>query len=341
MTPRHAVRRAALSTAAAALVTSVALAGCSGEEPATRPATAAPSTSTPTTTPTPKPSPTLAALAGGPVLAVKIDNTPSARPRIGLNQADVVYVEPVEGGLTRLLAVFSTRMPAEVGPVRSARESDVDLLGNYGKVAFAYSGGSPYTLRLLPRGQQVNLSFDASRTGFHRDPSRPAPYNVVGETKALLARAGGSVRPQDIGFRYGPPAAGGTAASSVTARWPGSRVTLTWSAQRKQYLVTTDGRPDTGADRVQHGASTVVVQYVRTRLSGNRDVNGMPTPVVQVTGSGKATVLRGGKVWNGAWSRKGVAAPTSITAAGKPVTMAPGGPVWVLLVAPGQAVTVR
>ena len=340
MIARRALRRGVLPTTAALLVAAVPLTGCSGDDQAARPVTTPAPSTTSSPSATPKPTPTIASLAGGPVLAVKIDNTPSARPRIGLHKADVVYVEPVEGGLTRLLAVFSTRMPAEVGPVRSARESDVDLLGNYGKVAFAYSGGSPYTLRLLPKGQQVNLSFDASRTGFHRDPARPAPYNVIGETKTLLARAGGSVRPKDIGFRFGPPASGGAAATSVTARWPGSRMTLTWSGKRKQYLVTTDGRPDVGADRVQHGASTVVVQYVKTRLSGNRDVNGMPTPVVQVTGTGQATVLRGGKAWRGTWSRKSATAPTSLTVAGKPVTMAPGGPVWVLLVAPGQSVTV-
>jgi hypothetical protein len=331
------VRRAALSVAAATLAGAVALTGCSSDEPTPR-ATATPTT---TPTPTPKPTPTVVPLAGGPVLAVKVDNTPAARPRIGLGRADVVYVEPVEGGLTRLLAVFSRSLPPEVGPVRSARESDIDLLANYGKVAFAYSGGSPYTLRLLPRGRQVNLSFDASRQGFHRDPERPAPYNVVGETKALLARAGGSEPPKDVGFRYGPALAGGKAARSLAVRWPGARMSLVWDARRKQYLVTTDGRPDVGTDGKQHGASTVVVQYVKSRLSGNRDVNGMPTPVITVTGTGRATVLRGGRAWTGSWSRRTAASPTAFTSAGKPITFAPGGPVWVLLVTAGQPVTLR
>lgn len=337
MSPRRALRRAVLPLGAATLVAAVALTGCSSGDQAGLAATTAPTPSTTTTTPTPTVSP----LMGGPVLAVKIDNTPSARPRIGLNKADIVYVEPVEGGLTRLLAVFSSRMPPEVGPVRSARESDVDLLANYGRVALAYSGGSAYTVRALAKGSQINLSYDASREGFRRDRSRPAPYNVIGDTTALLARARGSAKPKDIGFRFGPPAAGGVAATSVAARWPASRVTLTWSAKRRQYLVTTDGKPDVGADRVQNGASTVVVQYVTTRMSANRDVNGRPTPVVQVTGTGKATVLRGGKAWQGTWSRRTATSPTAITAQGKPVTMTPGGPVWVLLVAPGQSVAVR
>ena len=88
------------------------------------------------------------------MLAVKIDNTSAARPRIGLDAADVVYVEPVEGGLTRLLAVFSRKQPAEVGPVRSGRESDVDLVANYGRVALAFSGSSSYTKRILDRASR-------------------------------------------------------------------------------------------------------------------------------------------------------------------------------------------
>ena len=280
-------------------------------------------------------------LTGGPVLAVKIDNTSPARPRIGLDRADVVYVEPVEGGLTRLLAVFSRHQAREVGPVRSGRETDVTILANWGKVAFAYSGSSSYTAKVLARGAQVNLSNDQSGRGYRRDRSRPAPYNLIGDPKALLARAGGSVEPRDIGFRYGPPTAGGAPATSVTARWPAATVSLRWDAKRGQYLVLTDGRPDVSPSGTQYGASTVVVQYVASKDSANRDVNGRPTPVEQLVGSGRATVLRGGRVWQGTWSRSGATSPTTFTADGQVVTFAPQGPVWVLLVPTGRVATVR
>jgi hypothetical protein len=334
--PRARARTAGL-VAVVALV--AVTAACSKDEkkppaPVTT-TTATPSSTTTTTVAGPVP------LTGGPVLAVKIDNTSPARPRIGVDKADVVYVEPVEGGLTRLLAVFSRTQPKEVGPVRSGRESDVDLVANYGKVALAFSGSSSYTARILDKGAQVNLSFDRSSVGYRRDRSRPAPYNVIGDPKALLARAGGSVKPKDVGFRYGPAIAGGKAAKGVTVRWPSATVALNWYAKRKEYLVTTDGRPDVAPGGRQYGASTVVVQYVRTHQSGNRDVNGSVTPVVEVVGSGKATILRGGKVWNAAWSRKSATAPTTFTAGGKTVTFAPTGTVWVLLVAPGQSVAVR
>jgi hypothetical protein len=281
------------------------------------------------------------ALTGGPVLAVKVDNTPAARPRIALDQADVVYVEPVEGGLTRLLVVYSRHLPPEVGPVRSGRESDLDLVANYGPVALAYSGASLYTLQVLARGAQVNVVFDASTRGFHRDHSRPAPYNVIGTTRELLARAGGSVRPHDIGFRYGPAAPGGSPASSVSAVWPASRESLVWNASRKQYLVTTDGQPDRSPGGTQYGAATVVVQYVHTHASPNVDVNGIHTPVAEIIGGGKVTVLRDGKAWQGTWNRPSATAPTTFTAGGQPITFAPTGPVWVLLVTAGQPVTVR
>jgi len=322
--------------------------------PATEPTTATPVTPTPAT-PTlpaaaepPPPPPTSAAappaplpgLQGGPVLAVKIDNTVSSRPRLGLNQADVVYVEPVEAGLTRVLAIFSSNLPPEVGPVRSARESDVDLLANYGKVAFAFSGGSAGTLGILARGRQVNLSNDASGQGFRRDNRRPAPYNVIGNTRALLDRASGSVPPGNVGFAIGPPSPGGTPAGGVSTAWPSARIDLAWNGARHQYLVTTDGSPDVDAVGGQHGAATVVVQRVEQHLSGNRDVNGVQTPVVSVIGQGEATVLRAGMAWRGQWSRPDPGAPTAFTAGGQPIGMA-AGPIWVLLVPDGQAVQVR
>ena len=296
----------------------------------------------PSRTPSPAtPTPTPTGPLSGPALAVKIDNTAKAHPHIGKAEADVVYVEPVEGGLTRLLAVYSSTMPKEVGPVRSARESDLAILGNYGPIAFAYSGASSYTNRLLDKGEQVNLSYAESGQGYRRERSRPAPYNVIGDPEALLARAKGSARPADPGLTFGPAPEGGAPATSVSVRWPATQVAFAWDAGRKEYLLSTDGKPDVDPEGKQHGAATVVVQVVRTTASKNKDVTGAATPVVQLTGEGKATVLRGGRAWPGTWSREGNAAPTSFASGGTALTMDPAGTVWVLLVAPGQAVTVR
>jgi hypothetical protein len=329
-----ATRRGWLPLTAAGLSVAVGLSACSGEQPE------APSTTSSAPSPTTR-ADGLSPLQGGPVLAVKIDNTASSRPRVGLNQADVVYVEPVEGGLNRLLAVFSRKLPKEVGPVRSARETDIDIVAPFGPVAFAYSGASRYTLARLPHGKQVNLSFDAGVRGFHRDSSRRAPYNVIGNPAELIKSAKGSAKPKDIGYRYGAAAKGGTKATRATATWRAARMEFSYNAKRGQYLVTTDGVKDVGADGTQHGAATVVLQRVKSHLSANRDVNGMATPILELTGSGKATVLRDGKAWTASWKRTGASSPTTFTAGGKPVAFSPTGPVWVVLVASGVATAVR
>lgn len=231
-------------------------------------------------------------------------------------------------------------MPPEVGPIRSARESDKDLLANYGKVAFAFSGGSAATIDTVKQGTQVNLSFDESSAGFRRDGRRHAPYNVIGNTAALLARAGGSTPPGNVGFQFGAAPTGGAPATSVETAYQNSRVSLTWDNTRHQYLVTTDGKADIDADGTQHGATSVIIQTVQTYLSGNRDVNGVQTPIVKVVGQGAARMLREGTSWTGSWSRPDGASPTSFTTAdGQPMRLA-GGPVWVILVPQGQTVTV-
>ncbi len=272
------------------------------------------------------------------MLTVKIDNTSGARPRIGLSLADVVYVTPVEGGLTRLLVVFARTQPPEVGPVRSARETDGLILANYGKVAFAYAGASPFTLATLRGGPEVHVSLDTSTEGFRRDSTRPAPYNVIGTPSVLLARAGGSAPAGDVGFVVAPAPAGGTATAGVRAAYGAARIEARWDAGRAQYLITTDGRPEI-SDGQQIGAATVIVQSVATRLSDNRDVNNQQTPVAEIIGSGAVEVHRGGLRYAGTWRRESATAPTVFTAAdGTPLTVA-DGPVWVLLVPSGQGVS--
>ena len=163
-------------------------------------------------------------LPEGTVLAVKIDNTAGARPRVGVDKAAVVYVEPVEGGLTRLLAVFSTGagdLPPEVGPIRSARESDVALLASWGRVALAFSGGSAFTRGLVDQADLAAIPYDASTQGYRRAGDRRAPYNVIGNTQALIARAGTGPTASDPGFRFGP--ARRAALRACPSRPPGPR----------------------------------------------------------------------------------------------------------------------
>jgi hypothetical protein len=115
----------------------------------------------------------------GPILVVKIDDTTLSHPQVGLKSADVVYIEQVEGGLTRLAALFSSKIPARVGPVRSARISDLELLAQYGKVGFAFSGAQR---KLLPEIAAANIyDLGAMKYGpqyYANDPNRNPPLLV-------------------------------------------------------------------------------------------------------------------------------------------------------------------
>ena len=345
--------RASASAVLCGLLTAglvLATSGCSGEAvapaPSSPPTSALPlltTSSTPPATAAPTATPTGPAYPSGtlsgPVLAVKIDNTAAARPRVGLGAADVVYVELVEGGLTRLLAVYASALPAQVGPVRSARETDAVLLTNYGTVAFGYSGASAYTLGIIRAGAARHVSYDLSGAGYQRVAGRSAPYNLMASPSALLARAGGSTYAGDVGFRFGPAPAGGTPAAGVRTAYPAARIELRWDATVQRYLVWTDGRPEL-SDGAQVGAAAVVVQTVRSTPSANRDVNGQPTPVAEVVGSGPVRVLRDGKAFSGTWSRSTATSPTVFAdAAGARLTFS-AGPVWVLLVPSGQDVSI-
>ena len=111
------------------------------------------------------------------MLVVKLDNTVYAQPHAGLTKADVVYIEEVEYGITRLAAVFSSSVPGRIGPVRSARITDVDLLAQYDRPAFAYSGAQRKMFPALDGADFYDVSPRTGGAGYSRDGSRRAPYN--------------------------------------------------------------------------------------------------------------------------------------------------------------------
>jgi hypothetical protein len=282
-----------------------------------------------------------AGASDGPVLAVKVDNTARAHPQVGVDAADVVYVEEVEGGLTRLAAVYSSRYPRAVGPIRSARISDIDLLRQYGSVGLVYSGSQRAMVEPLRSSSLRLLSLDAGSRGFRRAADRPAPYNVIGDLRTLRERAGsGLSTPAAVGYRFGGPPSGGRGASAVSVRWPAARLRATWSAGERRWLLAMDGKAARTPDGRQLGATTLVVQRVDVVPSPFRDVNRNRTPDSRTVGSGSALVLRDGRVYDARWSRRTAADPTTYTIDGRPAVFAPGQ-VWVALVGTSRSVTVR
>src|SRR5690349_15484139 len=265
----------------------------------------------------------------GPVLAVKIDNLAPGRPQTGLTGADLVYVIPVEGGLSRLLAVFSSHVPPVIGPVRSAREDDLELLRQFGRPAFAYSGAQPQLLPVVARARIVDL-YDGRVRGYFRDPGRAAPHNLYARSSQLLAQAPGASQARDIGFRFGPAPPGGRPVTSFRVSYPAASFTFRWPAGAGRWLVEMDGKPARAAAGGQLAAPAVVIQYTKVRTSRFLEAGTRP-PYAQSTGTGTAVVLRGGRAYDVRWSRPDADGGTAFTtASGQPMTFA-RGPVWVVL----------
>lgn len=339
---RASLRRGSIAVLALALL----LPACSSHDSSQKTTKPADSPSASATTSTPPPPPEPSRLSGrmgqpnGPIYAVKVDNTTKAHPQQGLTKADVVYIEQVEGGVTRLAAVYSSAYPNTVGPVRSARITDIDLLRQYGTVGLIYSGSQN---KLAPKLRAADLklvSFDQNRTGYVRSPRRPQPYDVIGTFATLRKRADKVSSPPQMGYTFGAAPAAGKAATHVTVRYPFARVDAAWSAKAKRWLLSMDGAPDMAAEGGQLGPTTFVVQYVTVKPSAYHDVNGVNTPQTLTVGSGKALFFRDGKVYQGAWSRKRAGDVTSYTIGGQPATFA-AGQLWVALIGRDRPVTVR
>jgi hypothetical protein len=267
----------------------------------------------------------------GPVLIVKIDNLEPARPQTGLTRADIVYVLPVEGGLSRLMAVFSSHFPPIIGPVRSSREDDIMLLRQFGRPAFAYSGADPRLLPLVHGARIVDL-YAGVAGGYYRDQNRFAPHNLYAHTRQLLAEAPGASKARDIGFRFGAAPAGGRVTSSRSVAFPAASFMFRWSAAMHRWLVWMDGSPAASTEDGQLSAATVVIQYTTVRSSQFHHA-GIPSPYAETTGSGTAIVLRDGMSFDARWSRPLADGGTTFsTNSGRPMTFA-RGPVWIVLAA--------
>ena len=272
----------------------------------------------------------------GPILAVKIDDTSAARPQIGLEEADLVYIEQVEGGLTRLAAIFSSVIPQNIGPVRSARISDIDILSQYGKVVFAYSGAQRAMLTVIANSNLWDYGAQRqSPTIYTRDPNRPAPYNMVLRANLLLEKANADQREiaisKSIGWSFGDAPVGGVAIDSVVVRWPASKYEATWSKNEKRWLFSNAGVANFAASGKQLGATTFVIQNVAMSDSIYRSADGGYTPYSETVGTGTGYILRDGRSFKANWSRPTAESGTTWTLAdGSEVNFAAGS-IWVAL----------
>jgi hypothetical protein len=318
--------------------------GGSGDESATQdtvaPTTTAESTTTTTTIP-----PILAPLTGltvdapitRPALVVKIDNHPKARPQWGLNQADIVFEENVEM-LTRFAAVFHTADSDPVGPIRSGRRQDVDLLESFNAPLFAWSGGNAEVTKLIRASTMVDLSHSAANDagGYRRESSRSAPHNLIADTSKLwtLAPEGAAPPQAQFAYRAADEAIPATAreTAGIKLSMDGVRVLWEWSSEFSRFLRSQDDKPHVDVDDVRINAANVVVLYVQYSKSGY-------SPVAKTIGSGEAWVFTAGKLFQGTWERDDAGKPFTLKdTAGNEIKLTPGN-TWVQLPRIGKGVS--
>ncbi len=269
-------------------------------------------------------------------MAVKVDNYPTARPQTGLTAADVVFEEPVEGGVTRYVAVFQCHTAPTVGPVRSARNIDIGILGQLGSPLLVHVGGIQPVIDNIV-ASPINDFELGDYTSIMRHPAgRSAPYDTYTSTAAVWHMRPTATTPPAPLFTYSNAAPAGAPVSSISIPFSFySPVVWTWNRSKRDFLRSFNSTPDVLSNGAQNRAQNVIVQYVNVYY-GPWVENTQGALEVQANlftnASGTAIVFRNGEEIPGRWSRSTLAQPTSFTTtAGTPISLDPGR-TWVELV---------
>ena len=307
------------------------------------------STSTPTTTTTKSTAPKgpVAPLTGLPdptrvshrrsALTIKIDNTPEAHPQYGLEKADVIYEEIVEGGITRLAAIFNSRLIGRVGPVRSVRRTDRGIVTPIGGI-FAFSGGAQYAIKSIEKAPVKLIDQSNAGSAMFRDSHRPPPHNLFANAIRLMAMGGRVHVPPPL-FKYVPRLTKGIGpkVASFSVNFPaGFAVTYTWDGRTHSWDRSIFGRPDVEATGQRMSPPTVVVMSVT--YAGGVGVEGS---AAVLTGTGPVMIFTGGRLQRGHWSRSRMNKVTAYrSASGRDIKLRPGQ-TFVELQAKGESVTIH
>ncbi|MEL7975404.1 DUF3048 domain-containing protein [Isoptericola sp. F-RaC21] len=277
-------------------------------------------------------------VAARPALAIKVENAPEARPQTGLEDADLVWEEVVEGGITRFVAVYHSTLPKAVEPVRSVRPMDPDVVAPLGGL-LAYSGGQTPFIKAVEKSGTQSVIMDRGDAGFSRDPDRSAPHNVVGDPKAFLDQADGDrTVPPPAQFRYAAGAGEGTAAADGTKAGtfavtlsPAQRSVWDWSGKAKQWQRSEGSRESVSSSGARHAATNVLALSVDVVDTKYKDPAGAPVPKTELVGKGKGVLASAGRTLPVQWSKKDQKSPVELTHDGEPVELDPGS-TWIELV---------
>ena len=243
------------------------------------------------------------------ILVVKIDDTNAAHPQIGIEDADLVYVEQVEGGLTRLAAIYTSKLPPLIGPIRSARISDIELLAQFGRVGFAYSGAQSKMRPVIAEANLENLSAERNPPSIYgKDPNRIGPVDMILKPDLLLERANANpkIRIETATasvFAFGDAPKGETNTAIAKIKWPSAKYELRWDSANEKWLIYFNEKPNMAANGEHLYADTAIIQIVSITPSIYGDKFGEITPFSKTTGSGKAVMLRDGFSYQISWQR--------------------------------------
>ncbi len=279
-----------------------------------------------------------AAATAVPALAIKIDNVPLARPQLGVRHADIVVEEMVEGSFTRLIAVFQSGEPAQVGPVRSIRSTDFDVLAMLDWPLLGASGANGGVLTQLAEARVVNVNALEAGNAYYRVADRRAPHNMFAHTAQLRAFAGGQGAVPGTVFRYrdSTDPIPGAPSGGVFIDFGNSDARWTWDAPRAGWTRLQNGTAHVDADGGVVAPQNVVVLEVAYGVSAIDT----ESPEAHTVGSGTAHVFTGGNVVSGTWSRSSATDPFTLRDASGNVIGLTAGQTWVEL-APTGTVTLR
>jgi len=262
------------------------------------------------------------AVATRPAMVVKIDNHPSARPQAGINQADIIFEENVEK-LTRYAAVFHSEGSDPVGPIRSGRFQDINLVGSLNKPLFVWSGGNRQVSSAIGKSDLVDLSYLKVNIdgGFTRNDEYRAPHNLFAETTKLwtLAPVGSSAPSTQFAYRTVSDANASTSkeALGLKVSMDGVKVQWDWDAAAKEWVKTQDGTVVVDPADVALSVPNVIVLEV--------EYTNTYSPISKTLGSGKAYVFTNGVVYEGTWSRTDRLKPFELKdSAGGVIKLTPG-----------------
>lgn len=281
------------------------------------------------------------------IVSVKIENAPVARPQSGIQAADVVYETITEGGITRFNVMFHSQTPDDlIGPVRSARLSDIDIVPQYSAL-FAFSGASGQVNSAVRSAGLENLSQDAGVTaGYTRVRFRNAPHNLYLDLEGIRAEAlrRGFAAAQPIKpFAFERRAAEATPTISVVdiPFSTANRVKWTYDPDSDSYLRENNGRVHSDATTgAQISAKNVVVMWAQMTSAGKRDVTGSQTFDIALTGSNRVTVFRNGQKYDGTWEATADKPPVFKAADGTQIRLVPGN-TWFQVVPTNVNITMQ